>query len=410
MSHKPIALLALVVAAALLFPAMTVMGIPTYGPPDVKLPYGAESPETGFSSEYDLTPQQIRDRIQNMTEFAQEKRMFGMFDYDDGVAEGHFVKFSYNETTGELTNYSVRTGEEYDKVFQSVIMNAFAPDDYRAAGSVFNQWNDTHRMVVHNNPTAMINGHSNTTSTVASFLLNDSMEVEEIDMDAGDRKAVRIHADGLNASISVANGTIDIDNSTDDVYVNVTANEGMLLFRMMPFFAGDEVGPMLSQAVNEGKVSNELAVLARDGNTLSVENVYDPRYSMEMVEAGKDKISLELSSEDPEGRVMIIVFDDETLNTTPGISVKLNDEEITEADIEDVLASTGNATTDSVYALIEENGTQYLVAYIPHFSTQTLDIETVSVDEDDDGYLMLVAVAAIVVVAAVLFLIKRGSA
>ncbi len=396
-----------IVALALMIPGTPVLGVPGYGPPD--LPHGHNSPQTGFSTDKELTPQQMMNRMENMTEFAQEKRMFGMFTYDDGIAEGHFVKFSYNETSGELNNYSVRTAEGYDKIFQSVVIDTFAPDNHKIAGSTFNQWNDTHCMVVHNNPTAMINGHSNSSSTVVSFILNESMDVEEIDMGTGDRETVRIFSDGLNASISVANGTIDIDNSTSDVYVNVTANEGMFVFRMMPYFAGEGIGPMLSQAVNEGKVSNELAVLARDGDALAVENVYDPRYSMEMAEVGEGSISLNLSSTVSEGKVMVIVFDDETLDPASGISVTLNDEDVPEAYIEEVLNSTGDAATDSVYALIDENGTQYLVAYIPHFSTQYLSVESVSVEDDDDSYLMVIAVAVIVVAAAVLILIKRKS-
>ncbi len=371
--------------------------------PDAPGPPFGNVPEIGFSPGEQMDKNQIEERVNNMTQIAEERKLFGMFTYDDGAAEGHFVEFSHNETTGQLSNYSVRTGEEYTDVFRTVYMEDFAPDDMRVAGSVFAQWNNSDRMMVHNNPTSAIKVSSENTANV-SFMLADGIEADE--MENGDRQAVHLTGGNVSSMIVVGNGSITLDNVTDDVYVNVTADDGELFFRTMPYFADADTAEMISDAISDGKISNEMAVLSRDGDAVSVENSYVRGYGMEMSEVRDDGMELDLSSDKPDGKVMIVTFDDETLDASQELSVTLNDQVVNEGELSDVLAATGTESGDGMYALIEEDGTYHLAVYVPHFSTQTLSVESVeaAVDEICSS---VCAMAVLALLALPLILMRR---
>lgn len=372
--------------------------------PDAPGPPFDVVPEIGFSPGEQMTQNEIEERVKNMTQIAEERKMFGMLTYDDGAAEGYFVKFTHNETTGQLSNYSVRTGEEYTDVFLTVSMEDFAPDDNRVAGSFFAQWNNSDRMMVQNNPTSLIKVSSEASVNV-SFMLADGIEAGEV-VTNGERQTVNLTGEGVSSVIAVGNGSISLDNTTDDVYVNVTAADGNLFFRMMPYFGDPDTANMMSDAVSDGRISNELAILARDGDALSVETAYQPGYKMEMSEVRDDGMELELSSDKPDGKVMVVVFDDETLDGSQELSVTLNGVELTEGELGEVLAATGNQTGDAMYALIEEEGTYHLVVYVPHFSTQTLEVDTVAAITEEICPAVC-AVAALALLAVPVMLIRR---
>lgn len=369
-------------------------------------PFDGEPPGVDFFSDNVMNQSQMNQRIQELCQIALQHRMFGPFDYDDGMVMGYFVHLLYDEESGVITDYAVRTGEVFVDLFLSINVDDFVPEGMKTTGSVFMQWNDTHRMIVHNNPTAMLHVGSDH-PTFISFLLGEGTEVNETE--GGLDAVVEIIGDGVDAIIGVGNGSIAIENSSEGVYVNATANEGQVFFRMKPFFAGTgaQFENEVMSAIANGKVSNEMALMARNGDTIAVETSYDHRYGMKMQGVEGNKIMVQVSSEMSEGKVMILKFDANSLDASYGVKVLLDGHELTGGDLGSVLAASGSEMSDARHCLIEDGENYALVVYVPYFSTHLLEIEGTAALSDIPLSLIGIGALAVAVIAIAIVAVSR---
>lgn len=351
-----------------------------------------------------MTPAEQQLKIREMCQQGVVHKMFGEITYSDGEASGYFIEFNYDEETGRITDYQVRTGETYIEVFRWIELVGFSPEGMMVQGAVLNQYNDTARMIVHNNPTAMIHVAVNSSSVELSMALADGLEVADIEP-AGDLDAaVRLDTDSLHAVIGVSNGTLTVDEVGNVTLVNITVNEGQAFFRARPFFTmmGVENEELIENAIMNGKIAAEVALMYRDGNGICIEQTYHHQFRMQVLSLNQNRIQLEVSAENHEGKVLMLKFDRETFNASGGIKVTIDGNEVkSSTTIDGVLEASGSEIEDARY-YIYDNGQEYvLLTYIPSFSTHTLAIETASGTDITVPALIGLALAIVILVVIV---------
>lgn len=345
-------------------------------------------------------------RIREMCQHGVAHKMFGALTYSDGVASGYFIRFNYDERTGEITDYEVRTGDSYTEIFKWIELVDFRPEGVMVHGSILNQYNDTARMIVHNNPTAMVHVAVNASSAKLSMALADGLDVTVFEPAGELDAAVRIDNASFHAVIGVSNGTISVGEVENITLVNITVNEGQAFFRMRPSFTivGAENEELVEDAIINGKIAAEVALMYRDGNGICIEQTYHHQYRMQVISMNQNRIQLQVSAENHEGKVMMLKFDRETFDSSGGIQVTIDGNEIkSSASINGVIEASGDQMEDARYYIYDNGQECVLLTYIPSFSTHTLTIEPVAgTDLTSLAVIGLVVAIALIVVIAVL--------
>jgi hypothetical protein len=358
---------------------------------------------TFVTEDQQMTQAQQHIRMRQLSALGEPHNMFSQLTYSDGTATGYFIQFEYDESTGEISDYEVRTGDSYEQVFQKVTLSGFEPEDMSVHGSIMSQFNETCKMIVHSNPTAMIHTASNVSSMWISFLLADGLNVTELQTNGSLDAAVRLSQGSIGGMIGVGNGTLTVEEVEAGVYVNITVIEGSAFFRMTPFFsmmgAANEL--LVETALEEGQIAAEATVMHREGDTICVEQSYQHQYQMRLLTAHQNMIRLEVSSQLHQGKVMMVKFDRQTMDASDGVKVTLDGQEVRASDsVDEVLQGTGSQMQDASYCLID-NGEEYaLLAYVPSFSTHVLEIES-----DSESGLIPITLIGLGLVAALLVII-----
>ncbi len=364
---------------------------------------------TQFTPHDDLTPEQAQERMEQMLNLAEQHKMFGILNYSEGVATGYFIQFEYSEETGEIMNYSVRTGETYSDVFQSVELVDFVPDDMGVHGSIMMQDNDTAKMIVHNNPTALLHVATNNSSAALSFLTVEGASVNETEVEGDLADVVNVSTSTMNGLIGVANGSIEVEETDSGIYVNVTVNEGQTFFRMKPYFAGGAGAheEQVMNAIAQGKISNEMSIMGSNGDVMVMQQSYQHQYMMELQEFGQERIIVQVSSEAPEGKVMILQINNEVMESL-GEKVKIDGEEVDRVSgLDQALNATGDALEDSVYSVESGEDFTTIAVYVPHFSAHTLEIGDDGFALSESALLIAIAIAGVALVTVAYAVARR---
>ena len=363
----------------------------------------------------------INGNGQDMQEMMQEGMKYCLFDqfsYADGVADGYFVTFHLNETTGAITNYSLKTEDGPVKVFESIEIAAFDPSAPEVHGAVMLLGNETVQVIVHDNPTGMYHVVANDTPTNVSFKVADGMSITQIspglgDGPYGDRQAVMV-SDGLvEGVITTDDGTLVVETGASGTYVNVTFVNDHAMFRAKPTFAHRHMQneQAMLEAIIQNRMACEISLIVRNGSAMYDIMEYQHQFRMTVMQAERNRIMLQVSSENPEGKVILMNMDQLTMETKNGqVSVELDDKMIREtANPLDVLYASGSSEEDAVYTVLQSEDLSQVLVYVPSFSIHTLSIESVIPGAEIFGIAGIAAVlgAAVVVCAAAAVLVAR---
>jgi len=401
-------IVAILTVMMVLMPGASIVTASTSDAPAQVGPSFDWPPEMGFSPDNEMSQSQMQERIQELSAVALRHGMFGPFNDTDGAVDGYFVQFSYDKESGVITNYAVRTGETYLNLFQSVVVDQFAPKNMKVTGSVFKQWNDTLGMIAHNNPTAMLHIGSNV-SYIVSFLLDENIAVSEMEVEGELDAVISVTNDQISGLIGVSNGTVATEERPEGTYVNVTVNEGQVFFRMRPYFAG--VGAhfenQVMTAIANGKITNEMAIIVHNGDAISVCSDYDHRYTMKLHGVDGNRIMIQVSSEMTEGKVMMLRFDPQTIDASKGVKVTIDGQAVAEGDLESVLGASGAEMSSAKYLMVDEGDYYSLLVYIPHFSTHLLEVEGTAASDIPLSLIGIGAIAIAVIAIAAIGISRR---
>jgi hypothetical protein len=367
---------------------------------------------SGFQSGKQMTQEQIRERIMEMCQIGLQRRLFGPIEYDNGTVTGFFFKFNFNESTGTITNYSVRYGNEMLRVFDNIEVSDFTAENVKVVGSIFVASDETHRIIAHNNPTALLHIMTNSSAEI-SIAIPEDFKIEQINSNNTCLDTIyRITKDDFVGAIGISNGAASFEENEEGTYLHVSGNDTHLFFRMRPYFqeTGLSMHAHLMNAVIEGRICAEIRVMVHNGDAIYDAQIYDHRYTLRIVSAVQNRVTLQVASEQHEGRLFLFVLDNDTINVSNQLRVKLDGNDVGRANsMSEILNATGTSTSDARYYGFEIDGLQYLLVYVPHFSEHTIEISSLSASSGIPLTWIAVAVigiGAVVIAAAVL--VKGG--
>lgn len=358
------------------------------------------------------------------------KHFFGHFNLTDGVVDGKFITFAFDESSGDVSDYALRNNSGEVNFFDSIQIIGFAPSNVSLHGSVMLVRNASVQAIIHDNPTGMFHVVSNETNTTVSFLLASGMnalplspEVEEEqeqerernetvieddenetlenamvseDMDRHLAVAVAIIGNGAYGVIATDEGNITIDTTSHGTYVNVTISYDHAMFRAKPVFSHHRMNEdAILQAISEGRVAGELSLVLRDGVTSYDTMEYRDQFRIQLLSAERDRIQLRLEDQEHRGKVVILNIDEGTFDSQKGeLRLELDGATIkaTTNPLE-VLYADGSAPSDAVYCVIESDGVSQFLVYVPSFSVHQLSVSSLG---PMDALLSLMGIVAIV--------------
>ncbi|MEM3395943.1 MAG: hypothetical protein QW620_00335 [Thermoplasmata archaeon] len=308
-------------------------------------------------------------------ERCKETRYFGWFNYNDGNAKGRFVEFKFNESTGEIYDYTVklysRDGNfETWKIFASIKPD-FAVYEVKIMGSIF-MAKGTHGMIiVHDNPAGVIhhmvwNGSKIQYSVTQDFYVTNTYKNHTF------AKAAWILSNQTNisGSVIVGNGTMSIVNNT----IEVQLASGQASFRL---HAMHKYGhPNLELQYAYEKIGAEISVSRRNGTVIDDISGYRADIRAEIREMTEEKLRLRIEGEG-DGTVVALTIENRVQNMER-IKAKMDGTEMKKVSVEEIF---GSMNGEGKYAVCQDDaGNLVMYIYIPHFSAHELEIFAVSQD------------------------------
>lgn len=307
-------------------------------------------------------------------------------------AYGNFTTFSFDPDAGEVSNFAVGG----DLIFDSVTVSDFDFKDEQVAGTTAFYEGADSQIVLHDNPMGVMQVRAFADKTVVFDLAKEveaSLDAELSD-DPEDAIIVKVTKNNVEGYLTIfknylASGTddeplegLDVEISDDEVTVTLVENS-VVMFRatpMEPAFMQTEyrygtraayVHQVLNREIANGRVGAEVSLRAGGDNASVVS--YTPM-GVQVRDRDRDRIVLGVDSELPQGRVITVNVDNETINLSNPDRLRLHfdGEEIEKAESIDELFAGG----DRPLCYIEqENGTATMAVYIPEFSEHEIVID-----------------------------------
>ncbi|WP_255336969.1 MAST domain-containing protein [Methanosarcina sp. KYL-1] len=317
----------------------------------------------------------------------------GMYFMRQGrFAYGNFTTFSFDEEAGEISNFAVGG----DPIFDSVTISNFDFESEQVAGASAAYQGTDSQVYLHDNPMGVLQIRAFADKTVV-FDLADGVEAsleDELSEDLEDAILVKITKNNFEGYLTVFKNYLaedpgdeplsglDVEISGDKVTVTLVENS-VVMFRaspMDPAFMQTQyrystraayMHQVLNREIASGRVGAELALRANGENASVVS--YTPM-GVQVRERERDRIVLGVESDLPEGRVITVNVDNETIDLSDPERLRLryDGEVIEKADSIDELFAGGDRP---LCYLVQENGTATMAVYIPEFSEHELIID-----------------------------------
>ncbi|MDY9926430.1 hypothetical protein [Methanosarcina sp.] len=321
----------------------------------------------------------------------------GMFFMRQGsFACGNFTTFNFNES-GRVENFAIGG----NLLFDSVEVSDFEYlDEQITETTVFYQDIDS-QILIQDSPMGILQVRAFANKTV-TFNLADGVKAsleKDISSELESLAPIKVIANNFegylvffrNPCAENAKGFINGTNAGvkgDEITVNLI-EDSVVMFRASPMqpslmqtgyrYSHDYayMNQVLNREIATGNFGAEIAFRA-GSDQVSVTN-YAP-VNLKVRDRDRDRIVLCVESEIPDGRVININVDNETINLTKPelLRIRYDGSIIEEADNIDELFESGNR---SLCYRLEEDGTVSLAVYIPQFSGHEIIIDLVSEGE-----------------------------
>lgn len=391
----------------------------------------------------------------------------GRFLYADGSAQGSSVHFTIDETTGMVSEYTVRltrypqyytpsmplilpekdngtwseeTPSDVDDtsspveastsknttIFTSIAVDSFSPFGVPTAYSDFltfhgnnvlmmfydQEGGGTHYYAGQQNVTItfIVPEGANITQDTYSYLARDEKLSDEIfPEETMSWYSIQISCDDVVTSITVTDGMISSANRTISITLEAYGYLDVYSWVQYPvpevvndFWYSDldmeREKEIIEEAKNNGVIPAEGWCIDESSESIQVptvntqtsqsgsvvSNYYtynDPTFNMDFSSIEKNAVDVIVNSEISTGRIVIINIEKNVLETTSlqDLLVSIDNMEITQVDTLEALMNKVETkdTTGTYYALMGEQLMTVFV-YVPHFSTHTISIKTLT--------------------------------
>ncbi|MBC7108512.1 MAG: hypothetical protein H5T41_06980 [Methanomassiliicoccales archaeon] len=363
--------------------------------------------------------QHMEEQMREMMQEGMRYALFASFSYSNGVADGYFIDFFYDEMTGTVTDYTLKFKNETIRFFDRILIDDFDPDAPVVRGAVLHADNGSVQIIIHDNPTGMYHVVSNVTRVFVSFQLADDIEITRI-VGSGiggqfaDREAVILSKGSARAIIATDDGTITTEMGSDGTFVNVTTEGNHIMFRAIPAFANRSLTAeeALFYAIVQNRLGCEISLLVRNGSAMYDIMEYHHQFRVKVMSAYKNRIALEVSSENHEGKLVLLNIDENTIEMKKAnLIVKIDGKTIKETTKPlEVLFASGSGESDAMYTVLHNDKISQILIYVPSFSTHTIEIESVSIFANifsPVGIGAILSAVAVVCISAIVLIKKR---
>ncbi|HGE71644.1 TPA: hypothetical protein ENX78_12455 [Candidatus Poribacteria bacterium] len=154
------------------------------------------------------------------------------------------------------------------------------------------------------------------------------------------------------------------------------------MFRAMPALANRSLTAeeALFYALVQNRLGCEISLLVRNGNAIYDIMEYHHQFRVKVMSAIKNRIALEVSSENHEGKLVLVNVDKNTLQMkNANLVVKIDGKIIKETTKPlEVLFAFGSGESDAVYTVLHNDEISQILIYVPSFSNHAIEIESVS--------------------------------
>jgi len=362
--------------------------------------------------------QQMQETMQFMMGNGMKMGFFGRLNYSDGVAEGRFIAFHLNESTGVITDYQMKRNSVLVNVFDSLSVDGFIPTNISTYGSVMSIRNASVIIIIHDNPTAMFhvvaNGTVQVTMDLASGLNVSSIPSPYDSAEVLDH-ALLVHGKGVHALIGTDHTSLNISGTPLDYVVKAQLADDHLMFRSKPLLVRHHWmhEDALERALERHRLGAEMSLMVYQGNALYETMEYDRALSLQVIKAERNRIQLQVSSDEHQGKVILVNLDRDTLDVIKGTpTVRLDGSSIRQTSNPlEVLEANGSTAGDAVYCIVSSGDVAQVMVYVPSFSTHEISIESALPLDQVAGLAGIMAVGgalAVIAVAALVLVRRKG--
>ncbi|MDO9098956.1 MAG: hypothetical protein Q7U60_12655, partial [Candidatus Methanoperedens sp.] len=306
----------------------------------------------------------MRQKAADMMKKGQDIRgaggMMGMgFMHSAGSNYGNYVTFTVDNTTGEVSNYSISG----IAVFDSIKVANFNFKDSKPQGSLTKITNKDGSVMLqlHDNPAAVINIKIKTATTI-TFKLAAGANASK------DDKVVKIEADNLTAFITGTNAT-SINITGDEIKIESSA--GNAIFRAVPVnMPVSEGHGRFMKEMMKNRAGAEIAVGAY--GKYSIAN-YSEDTNVMIKSMERNRMRMTINSTDPAGKFFMMNLDNSSLTWTERQKIRLyiDNKPMRQVMTEDELY---NARESSFWITMPGGKRMQAMMYIANFSERTVDV------------------------------------
>jgi len=294
---------------------------------------------------------------------------------------GKYVNFSYNSSTGEITNFTLGG----TPVFSSILIDDWSPDmklkgsEIRFETKFQSMGEDGVERItleIHDNPKGLIKVDVKGSRNV-TFVLADDISGEVGDL----KNAVNLSGElnGTLVQIGHENGTVDFSTDGDK---NFTANvtDAKLMFRTHPVTVMTQAQFIHRERVTTGIMAGDVgAEVDIEGGDSTSTVVYDSlNISIEQVE--NNTVSIDISSELSQGTTVSLSVSNDILEVMQeeNVTILFDGEQIQMADnYEDIMNPDDDGGAAEYLVVVDsESGVVEVLVSIPHFSAHSITITT----------------------------------
>lgn len=337
--------------------------------------------------------------------------LFASFGWDGNTASGSFVQFAFSPTTGTISSFLARQGDETLAIVGSIGLDSAANfASPTVTGPLFTATSSSMTIVAHDDPAGLLEFHTGSAPRAVVFhFISSVTNVTDRSTSASWPQAVLSFSVGESRGrLLLGSGSFNVSGTT--VVATMTAND-LLVMRVVPGFSGDRAQrSAVLDAFGSGRLAAEYALVAEsDGGW--IQNA--ARYRMDLdagaitVEAGH--ATLGFSSATDRGGLLLLAFDPLTMPVDGGhrLVLQANGTEIPQAtDVMGAFYGSPIGIAGPFYARLALNAT-VLAIYLPTFRASAIDVSSVAVAQPTADLsteaAMIAALGVVSVAAAVMF-------
>jgi len=312
-----------------------------------------------------MGPMNASDMMQQGQDLRHEVGMQGMgFMHSGGKMFGHYVTFTVNEATGDISNYSIAG----NAIFDSITVDGLDFGETQVLGSMTKIIDADGNIImqVHDNPAAVINFVSSDAYTV-NFNLADGVKATK------EGNTVKIESNEVEVYIvhSADEGSFEVNVNANTVIVEAPENSSMVV-RALPVNMPElsEMNRLIVREMANNRVGAEVC-LGMNGSMNMVYHSEHLRIQSEVMNS--ERIRLRLNSTDPTGKILSFNLDNTSLQLQEGERLRIYYDNVP-LNCVDNPEQVSSATNAACFISQESRSRAQIMINVPEFSEHVIEI------------------------------------